>query len=427
MKKYLRYVAAVGILSIAAAACGGGTTATTGPTGGPSQEIVPGGTLKLALSSDVFNVFDPQKEYYSISWEFLRCCFVRTLQSYNARPTAEDGTVLFPDLAAEDPVVSEDQLTWTYTLKTGVSFGDPINREIVAEDFVTAINRIADPEGSAGGYSFYYSPIEGFDDAYNSDKINEVSGVVAVDDQTLEFHLTEPTGDLGYRLAMPAGSPVPAEAAEGHIRDYGQFMVSSGPYQYEGMADVDFSLDPKRQEPPTGVDPGKSYVLERNPAWSADTDSLRKAYVDRIEVQIGGEVQDLLDKVKAGEIDLCFDCGALPETITEYQADPVLAERMKVFANDAISYSSMNVAVPPFDDVHVRKAMNLVLDKEAIRRVIGGAINGEIAGHAFVDSLLGNLLADYHPYDSPDNRGDVAAAMEELKLATAYDTDGDGL
>jgi peptide/nickel transport system substrate-binding protein len=117
----------------------------------------------------------------------------------------------------------------------------------------------------------------------------------------------------------------------------------------------------------------------------------------------------------------------LPETITEYQSDPVLAERMKVFANDAVSYSSMNVAAPPFDDVHVRKAMNLVLDKEAIRRVIGGAINGEIAGHAFVDSLLGNLLADYHPYDSPDNRGDVAAAMEELKLATAYDTDGDGL
>ncbi len=425
MKKYLRYVAAVGVLAIAAAACGGGTGGPTAPTG-PQEDIVAGGTLKLALASDVTAVFDPQKEYYSVSWEFLRCCFIRTLQSYNARPTAEDGTVLFPDLAADDPLVSEDGLTWTYTLKSGIMFGDPINREIVAEDFVTAINRIADPEGSAGGYSFYYSPIEGFDEAYNSDGVNEVSGVVAVDEKTLEIHLTEPTGDLGYRLAMPAGSPVPAEAAEGHIRDYGQFLVSSGPYQYEGMAAVDFSADPKKQEPPTGVDPAKSYVLERNPSWSADTDTLRKAYVDRIEVAIGGEVQDLLDKVKAGEIDLCFDCLALPETITEYQSDPVLSERMKVFSNDGVSYSSMNVAVAPFDDVHIRKAMNFVLDKEAVRRVIGGAINGDIAGHAFVNSLVGGQLDNYDPYESTDSRGDVAAAMEEVKLS-AYDPDGNGI
>jgi peptide/nickel transport system substrate-binding protein len=426
MKRYLRYVAAIGVLAIAAAACGGGGTGdTTGPTD-TGEGAVRGGTLKGALSSDVFATFDPQKEYYSVSWAFLRCCLTRTLMSYNGKPTEEGGTELLPDLAAGEPEVSEDGLTWTFTLKDGIKFGPPLSREIIAQDFVTAIERTATPEGSSGGYSFYYSPIEGFDDAYGSDKIDEVSGVEAVDEKTLRITVTEPTGDLGFRLAMPAASPVPAEAAEGHLKDYGQFIVSSGPYMYEGMENVDFSLPPKQQEPPSGVDVGKSYIFVRNPDWDQATDDLRFAYVDRIEVPVGGEVQDLLDRVEQGDLDVCIDCGATPEVIAKYSQDPVLQQRMHVYFNDAISYSSMNVGVPPFDDVHVRKAVNYVTDKAALIRIIGGELNGVPAGHAFVDGLLNNLLIDYDPYGTPDHRGNLEAAMEEIKQS-AYDSDGDGI
>ena len=426
MKKHLRYAAAIAVLAIVAAACGGGGTGdTTGPTDA-QMEATPGGTLKLALGSDVSATFDPQKEYYSVSWEFLRCCLTRTLMSYNGKPTAEGGTDLFPDLATAAPEISEDGLTWTFTLKDGIMFGPPISREIVAEDFVTAINRTADPEGSSGGYSFYYSPIEGFDDAYNSDDVNEVSGVVALDDKTLEITLTEPTGDLGFRMAMPSASPVPAEATEGHLKDYGQFLVSSGPYMWEGMDAVDFSAPVKQQEPPSGVKAGKSYILVKNPDWDQATDDLRIGYVDRIEVPVGGETQDLLDRVEQGDLDLCFDCGATPEAIAKYSQDPVLQERMHVYFNDAISYSSMNVGVAPFDDVHVRRAANYVTDKAALIRVIGGEVNGPPAGHYFVDALLNNVLADYDPYGTPEQRGNLEAAMEEMKQSP-YDTDQDGI
>ena len=132
MKKHLRYAAAIAVLAIVAAACGGGRTGdTTGPTDA-QMEATPGGTLKLALGSDVSATFDPQKEYYSVSWEFLRCCLTRTLMSYNGKPTAEGGTDLFPDLATAAPEISEDGLTWTFTLKDGIMFGPPISREIVA-------------------------------------------------------------------------------------------------------------------------------------------------------------------------------------------------------------------------------------------------------------------------------------------------------
>src|SRR5436190_24179883 len=104
------------VLAIAAAACGGGgSTSGGGPTGQTSapKNLPQGGTLKLALSSDVSAAFDPQKEYYSITWEYYRCCLLRTLMSYNGHTTQEGGTKALPDLAVAAPTVSQDGLTWT--------------------------------------------------------------------------------------------------------------------------------------------------------------------------------------------------------------------------------------------------------------------------------------------------------------------------
>ena len=107
-------------VALVAAACGGTTDEQT-QGGGPSTtgEVPVGGTLKLALQSDVQEAFDPQKEYYGVAWEYYRCCLLRTLLSYNGRTTAEDGGVLYPDLASADPEVSADGLTWSFSIKPG--------------------------------------------------------------------------------------------------------------------------------------------------------------------------------------------------------------------------------------------------------------------------------------------------------------------
>jgi peptide/nickel transport system substrate-binding protein len=421
MKRHLRLIAVSAVLVTLAAACAqsGGDA---GGGGGDTGQITPGGTYKVGFDggSDFFYGMDPQKEYYSISWEFLRCCLTRTLLSYKGVP-GQEGTKVFPDLAADEPTVSEDKLTWTFTLKDGIMFGDPLNREIVADDFVTAFDRIADPEGSQGGYWFYYTSIEGFQEAYDSDKVNEVSGVTAVDDKTLEIKLAEPLNDLPYLVAMPATSPLPEELASTHDKDVGQFLVSSGPYQWEGME----GLDLKGDDAPSGMQIGKSYVMVRNPAYDPATDDLREGYVDRIEIQVGGEIQDLLDKVDAGVIDSCFSCLGTATTLAKYHSDPVLEERIKVYPSDALTYTGFNVFEPPFDDVHVRKAVNWAIDKAALLRLIGGPDQGQIAGHFIPPDMLGGLLADYDPYASPDSRGDIAKAQEEMALSK-YDENGDG-
>ena len=141
----------------------------------------------------------------------MRCCLLRTLMSYKGVPTADGGTELFPDLAASEPTVSDDQLTWTYTLKSGVHYGDPFTDvEVTAQDFIRALEREANPKANVGGYSFYYSVIKGFDDFAAGDA-ETISGLSAPDASTLQIELTAPTADLELPLGDAGGCPDPAE------------------------------------------------------------------------------------------------------------------------------------------------------------------------------------------------------------------------
>ena len=423
MRRYARWLALAGALSLLTTACGAEEEAQKRV---PPEEIPTGGTLRLAMLGDVSHAFDPQKEYYNIGWSYLQCCLLRTLLSYNGKPTEERGTELFPDLATDLPAVSEDGLTWTFTLKDGLTYAPPFqDTPIVAQDFIRTMEREADPDAAAGGYSNYYAAIEGFTE-FSEGAADSISGMTSVDDQTLEIRLTEPKGDFGYRMAMPAAAPMPEGAADGHVDDYGRFLVASGPYMFEGSEALDFSVDPKDQEPVAGYVPERSIILVRNPSWDKATDDLRPAYVDRIEVTIGGTAEDAANKVDAGEIDLLFDSIPVAQQIRRYQTDPSLKDRIFIYPSDGVRYISLNLATPPFDDIHVRKALNFALDKDGMRRLRGGEAVGDLAGHIIVDALLNNQLKDYDPYATPNGQGDINAAKEEMKQSK-YDTDADGV
>jgi peptide/nickel transport system substrate-binding protein len=339
------------------------------------------------------------------------------------------------------PKVSRDGLTWTFRLKEGLRYAPPFqNVEIVAQDFIRALEREGDrkalPDGI--GYEFYYSVIEGFDE-FRVEDADSISGLEAPDEHTLVVHLNEPAGDLGHRLAMAATAPIPDGASEGHDADYSRFLVASGPYMLKGSEDMDFSVPPREQVPASGIAPGKSITLVRNPSWDPESDELRPAYVDRIEITLGpafNSFPDAVDSLRtmsrqidAGAFDLVVYEGPWPQSpvrqVRSYQRDPELRDQVFVNSSDVVFYITINTAVPPFDDIHVRKALNLVVDKAALRRIGGGSTAGRIAGHIVPDSLVGNLLLDYDPYATPGHRGDVAAARAEMARSD-YDRDGDG-
>ena len=440
MRRYLKVLALVAVLGLVAVACGGddgaetgatGDTAETGATG--AEEFQQGGTLNLAQLGDVDAGFDPNKSYYSVTWEYYRCCLVRTLMGYTGNTTAEGGTELVPDIATDHPEVSSDGLTYTFTLKSGVFYSPPFQDvQVTAGDFIRALEREANPKANVGGYSFYYSVIDGFDD-FGAGEADTIAGLEAPDDSTLVVTLSKPAGELPFLFALSASNPIPPDdpdepmgAAEGHDKDYGRFLVSTGPYMFVGIDGVDFSLPADEQTPVAGYEPGQSIQLVRNPSYDPATDGLRPAYPDAINVTIGGDEQDTFNKVVAGELDAVVD-GLVPAPLLrQYSTDPTLQPFLHINQDDVVRYLEFNVAQPPFDDLNVRKAVNFALDKAGMRQFRGGESAGTIAGHIMTDGLTNNLLADYDPYASPNSAGDIEAAQAEM-AQSAYDSDGDGV
>jgi peptide/nickel transport system substrate-binding protein len=392
-------------LILAAGGCAGDDEPTR-----RADEFPRGGTLRVATGPllNEFSPFpfDPQR-FSFVPAELHRCCLLRTLLSYTGRPTGAGGAVLRPDLAAALPRVSADGLTWTFSLKRGVRYAPPFgDREIVAADVIRAIERAVRIEAD---YSSYYHVIEGAQ-AYGAGRADSISGLEAPDATTFVVHLTRPTGDLGGRMALSAAAPLPPGAAEGH-EDYGPFLVASGPYMIEGSQRLDFSLPPTRQKPVSGYRPRRSLTLVRNPSWDASTDPLRPAYVDRIEIEVVTDLDARLREVEAGQLDFLVEAGSPPGYVSRYGRSAELRKRLHRSTFDVTWATWMKLAVPPFDDLRVRRAVNLVVDKERLadlmssRPYYGGWVDGDVTGHLVPDSLQNNLLLDYDPHETPGHRG----------------------
>ena len=170
-----------------------------------------------------------------------------------------------PDLAADLPEVSEDGLTYTFTLKDGIMFGPPVSREITSKDFKYEFDRLANPDIGAFGYPLYYEVIKGFKEVADG-KAKAVSGIETPDDKTIVFHLTKPAGDFLYRLAMAAAGPIPEEVAGCFKKagDYGRYVITSGPYMIEGSDKLDISSC-KTMKPISGLQPRQAADLRPQP------------------------------------------------------------------------------------------------------------------------------------------------------------------
>ncbi len=153
-----------------------------------------------------------------VSFEYFRCCLLRTLLSTKPFPSKTAAASCSPTWPRTFRRVSDDGLTYTFTIKPGIMYAPPLQDvEVTAQDFIRALEREADPKASSGGYPFYYSVIEGFDD-YGAGKADSISGLSAPDDHTLVVKITEPAGDMPWRFAMPATAPIPPNPADPKAR-----------------------------------------------------------------------------------------------------------------------------------------------------------------------------------------------------------------
>ena len=406
-----------------------------------------GGVVRVAAPADDFGqagpgdpYMDPSREYAAEPWEIFRCCLLRTLYNYSGKPTNEGGAELRPDLATGPPSISADGTTWTFHIKAGIHYAPPLaTQEIVAGDFITALKRTARVTLQDGGdYSQYFYIIQGYE-KYANKQADTISGLATPDAHTLVVTLTERTGDLADRFVLAATAPIPTlpsapdapfGVATGHDAGYGRFLVASGPYMFDGSAALDLSASVAQQKPVSGFPPkSTSMRLVRNPSWVASSDALRPAYPDEIDVSLAPSLEDLLARIDRGDSDVELWDGPpldFPKAeLAKYQNDPTLG-RLMVTSRDSIRYASLNLAIPPFDDVHVRKAVNLIVDKQSFVGRWGGPLTGAPATHVIMDSLEDNQLVNYDPYRTSGPEDALEKARAEMRLSR-YDANHDGI
>jgi peptide/nickel transport system substrate-binding protein len=180
-------------------------------------------------------------------------------------------------------------------------------------------------------------------------------------------------------------------------------------------------------KPISGFDPTKRLTIVRNPSYdpTTDTSAARENNIDGLDVVIDTNTADIFDKIAAGELDGSWASVPPPEVLQNYLTDPNLKPNLHSDPGDRTWYITMNVLAPPFDDVHVRRAVNYAINKAALLQAIGGTTYGTIATHIMPPTVLDFGGTAYDPYASPNEAGDVQKAKQEMSQSK-YDKNKDG-
>ncbi len=401
------------------------------------------GILRVALTEPAYQGFDPQASYTQAQFEVLRCCLVRTLMSYRG---VEDfpGTQPVPDLATGPPSVSSDGKTWTFHLKHGIHYAPPLEDvEVTAGDVVRALIRAGLPALSGGPGPGYLGLVQGFSE-YAHGKADAIAGISTPDRYTVQVKESRADRSIEHVFAMPFTAPIPPMpgdssdvlgTASGHpfasdfqgppdAPGYGPFLVATGPYMIEGAQHLDFSAPPATQVPVSGFSPGWLFddpgtlTLVRNPSWEASSDTIRPARAARIEISIV-PAADPYPQLETGSVDVIMGENPAAAVQRRYQRSETLRQRITETTGGSSRFITLNVAQPPVDDVHVRRAISLVLD----RRALATSVGEPTTSHLIPDPLLGSLLSSWTPFPPASDSGDLAAARAEMSKSR-YGTGG---
>ncbi|HIX64291.1 MAG TPA: peptide ABC transporter substrate-binding protein [Candidatus Mediterraneibacter colneyensis] len=253
----------------------------------------------------------------------------------------EDGEIEYR--AAKSYEVNEDATVWTFHLREDAQWSD--GSPVTSGDFLNTITRALDP-ASGSGYANYLFPIENAEAIYNGEADMSALGVETPDDYTLIFRLSEPCVYFLDLLRLPVYTPSCAEYADsvdsGWDKDP-ETSLANGPFRLAEYV------------------PEQYFVLEKNEYyWNADAVNL-----DTITYRFFDDTQSMANAYEAGEVDVATSLSSTVMEAYEGQEDLYVADQI------ATRYIYMNLNVTPLNDVRVREALNLAINREELCRIVG--------------------------------------------------------
>jgi oligopeptide transport system substrate-binding protein len=250
---------------------------------------------------------------------------------------APDGAIA-PALADKWDI-SEDGLTYTFHLRDDAKWSD--GKPVTAADFVYAWNRVLTPSSGAKNSQLLFL-IKGAE-AFYGDQTAEAPAISAPDDHTLTFTLTQRVPYmlqlLGFSTFYPVRKDIVEADPEGWTRKP-ETYIGTGPFM---ASEMNF---------------GKSVVLVKNPNYyGADHVSL-----DKLTLRLVPDPATALAAYEAGDVDgiEAVPSPEIPRLASEEDNGFLVVPAL------GTTYAFFNPHVKPLDDVRVRKALSMAIDREEI-------------------------------------------------------------
>lgn len=258
---------------------------------------------------------------------------------FNGLVRFNDNLDIVPDIARSWSL-SPDQLTYTFHLRGDVRFGN--GRMVTARDFRYSFERVLSPKTKAP-LTWVLDRIEGADD-FISGRASGIAGIRVLDDQTLVLKLEKPFGPFLSLLSMSPAYVVPREEVERLGQDFGTHPVGSGPYVLAEWKH------------------GQHIILSARSDYFEGSPKLNGIYYRVIPEDLTAVME-----FETGRLDVLL----IPASeYGRYTTAP--AWRDLVFGRTGLNsyYIGLNCTRPPFNDVRVRRAMNLAIDRQRIFNTI---------------------------------------------------------
>lgn len=346
MKKLIS-VLLTGAIMLTAAACGSTATTLPAPEGGKpvvTSAAVEDGTLRVAALYDISTMDVAQTtDDYMVPMNVFDRLFESEVQS-------DGSTDVVPSLC-EDYTVSDDGLTYTFTLRDGVVFSN--GSALTASDVQYTFERLL----TAGGVNDDIPLEVAGAEALQNGEADTLEGFSVIDDT--HFTVTLNTANAGFlaELTAPAMSVVDKETVES-VANFGmscEDTVGTGPYKVTEWVVNDH------------------FTLEYNDKYWGDEPSVKKAIVSIIP---DPSTQNLM--YQNGELDI-IDLEALDSSLVEATYKTQYADKLVVSSRVGLTYFALNENNQYLSDVNVRKALQMAIDADAIVASI-------YAGNAIVEN-----------------------------------------
>ncbi len=250
---------------------------------------------------------------------------------------------------------NEDFTQWVFTIDPRAIWSD--GTPITAQDTKLTWEVMALPDSVMGRITQYMGRVEGFE-AYRTQEADEITGVVVVDDATIQVNLTGPNPIFHWSIATTHMNPIKASLAWDGTNDNRTTFwlpennpVFSGPYMLD-------SYSPDLQEA----------TLVPNPNWWMD----EGPYLERIEFRFAPDPETTSVMLQNDQVDASL--GGLPLTLKDQFSD--YFRPIKTFGFNTFWIAQTN---EPTTDANVRKALTLAVDQDAVAQAMFPA--GQCSGN----------------------------------------------